>query len=204
MRRLLIARHGETDWNREGRWQGFSDQPLNSLGRRQARALAERLRTAGTAALYSSDLARATETAAAVTAATGLVARLDPRLREIDVGAWSGLSREQVRARDPEAYAIWERGELERYPEGESFTELRRRTAEAFTEIGDRHPGETVAVVCHGGSIRTITAELLEMPAGGHRLLRTGPNCSLSLFERDSGRMRLVHYNDDAHLPAEP
>ena len=203
MDRLLIARHGETDWNREGRWQGFSDQPLNPLGRRQARALAGRLQGAGVAALYSSDLARAEETAAAVAAVTGLAVEIDRRLREIDVGAWSGLSREQVRARDPEAYAAWERGELERYPDGESFTQLRRRTAEAFTEIGARHPDEVVAVVCHGGSIRTITAELLQMPEGGHRLLRTGPNCSISLFERDNGRMRLVHYNDDAHLPAE-
>lgn len=202
MNRLLIARHGETDWNREGRWQGFSDQPLNPLGRRQARALAGRLDGAGIAALYASDLARAEQTAAAVSARTGLAVTADRRLREIDVGAWSGLSREQVRARDPGAYAAWECGELERYPEGESFAELRRRTAEAFAEIGARHPGQTVAVVCHGGSIRTITAELLQMPAGGHRLLRTGPNCSVSVFERDNGRMRLVQYNDDAHVPA--
>ena len=204
MNRLLIARHGETDWNREGRWQGFADQPLNPLGRRQARALAGRMRTAALAALYSSDLARAVETAEAVAAATGLELRQDSRLREIDVGGWSGLSREQVRARDPDAYAAWERGELERYPDGESFTELRRRTAEAFAAIGARHPGQTVAVVCHGGSIRTITAELLTMPEGGHRLLRTGPNCSISVFERDNGRMRLVRYNEDAHLPAGP
>jgi len=200
--RLLIARHGETDWNREGRWQGYEQQPLNELGRRQAAALAARLAGEGVEALYSSDLERALQTAQAVARACGLTVQTDPRLREIDVGDWQGRSREELIETDPEAHRAWEQGELSAYPGGESFTQLRVRTAEVFAEIAQANAGRTAAVVCHGGSIRSIVAEWLAMPADGQRLLATGANCSLSEFRIDRGVRRLFSLNDAAHLHA--
>jgi probable phosphoglycerate mutase len=201
MTRLLIARHGETDWNREGRWQGLEPQPLNELGRLQARALARRLAAAGIDALYSSDLERAVQTAAEVSEACGVPVEVDARLREIDVGDWQGRTRAEVRATDPDGHAAWERGRLNAYPGGESFVELRLRTAAVFAQIEESTSGGTAAVVCHGGSIRSIVAEWLAMPEDGQRLLATGPNCSLCEFRIDHGVRRLIRLNDASHIP---
>src|SRR5581483_2208896 len=99
MTTLLLSRHGETDWNREGRWQGWADPPLNEVGREQARALAETLRTTAFDAVYSSDLRRAHETARIVAAPHGVAVVTGPGLREIDVGSWSGLTRAEIEAR---------------------------------------------------------------------------------------------------------
>ena len=94
MTTLLLVRHGETDWNRDGRWQGQSDTPLNELGRRQARELAEQLD--GVDVVYSSDLARARETAEILAERAGVEVRLDPRLRERGFGAWEGLTLAEI------------------------------------------------------------------------------------------------------------
>src|SRR5690349_15996562 len=101
MTTLLLARHGETDWNREGRWQGWADPPLNELGRRQATRLAEQLRTIPFDAVYSSDLRRAHETAEILAAPHAVPIVVDPALREIDIGSWSGLTRAEIAARFP-------------------------------------------------------------------------------------------------------
>ena len=112
MTRILLARHGETDWNRIGRWQGHADPPLNEAGREQAAALAERLAGDGIAAIYSSDLRRASATARTVGKQLGLAVVEDPALREIDVGSWSGLTRAEVAERFPEGFARWLEGEI--------------------------------------------------------------------------------------------
>src|SRR5919112_3137972 len=99
---LLLARHGETDWNRAGRWQGQTGPGLNDLGRRQAAALAERLSSFSVDALASSDLARAMETASIVGGRLGLHAEPEPGLREVDVGSWAGMTRDEVARDDPD------------------------------------------------------------------------------------------------------
>ena len=99
---ILLARHGETDWNREGRWQGWADAPLNDTGRAQARELAEQLRSTPFDAVYSSDLSRAHETAEIVAAPHGVPVISDAGLREIDVGSWSGLTRAELQERFPD------------------------------------------------------------------------------------------------------
>ena len=106
MTTLLLARHGETEWNREGRWQGWADPPLNETGREQARALREQLRETPFDAVYSSDLRRAHETAEIVAAPHGVPVIADEGLREIDVGSWSGLTRAEQEARFPGASAL--------------------------------------------------------------------------------------------------
>ena len=144
--RLLLARHGETEWNRVGRWQGHADPPLNDAGRRQAEELAEELIGDGVAAVYSSDLRRASETAHLVAERLGLPVVEDRDLREIDVGSWSGLTRAEIEERFPDGTR----------PDGETREQLTDRVVSAVERIADAHPGENVLVVTHGGAIRAL------------------------------------------------
>lgn len=151
---ILLARHGETDWNRDGRFQGHADPPLNDEGRRQSKLLAEQLSTDGIAAVYSSDLRRAAETAHIVAQRLGLGVVAEPALREIDVGSWSGLTRDEVAERFPEGFARWRQGELGH--DGETREQLANRVVPVVEAIAQAHPGETVLVVTHGGVIRAL------------------------------------------------
>ena len=154
MTRILLARHGETDWNRVGRWQGHADQPLNDAGRSQAAELAERLAGDGIAAVYTSDLVRASQTASIVADRLGLTVVEDAGLREIDVGSWSGLTRAEVEQRFPQGYARWLGGEIGH--DGETREELTERVVGAVERIAAEHPEGTILVVTHGGAIRAI------------------------------------------------
>jgi broad specificity phosphatase PhoE len=159
LRGIVLARHGETDDNREPiRVQGFSDTPLNDTGRREAAELAERIAARGDIrSLWSSDLSRARETAEIVSRRCGLgEPRLDARLREANRGAWEGHLFIEIEREDPEGYAAWLRaGPDFRFPGGESLQEQQDRVAEALDEI--EATGELPAlVVCHGGSIRVM------------------------------------------------
>jgi broad specificity phosphatase PhoE len=141
MTTLLLVRHGETDWNAERRWQGHTDVPLNDRGREQARRLAESLVREDVDAIYSSDLARAQETAEIVGIRLGLPVVVDPDLREIDVGSREGLTGEEVGVRG------WD---------GESKEAHRERTLRALARIVAGHPGSRVIVVAHGGTLRRM------------------------------------------------
>ena len=154
MTRILLARHGETDWNRIGRWQGHADLPLNDAGRGQAVELAERLAGDGIAAIYTSDLMRASQTARVVADRLGLAVIEDARLREIDVGSWSGFTRAEVERRFPEGYARWLDGEIGH--DGETREELTERVVGAVERIAAAHPDDTILVVTHGGAIRAL------------------------------------------------
>jgi broad specificity phosphatase PhoE len=150
-----LARHGETDDNRPPvRVQGFRDTPLNDTGRAQASELAERVAREKISSLWSSDLARARETAEIIGARIGLEPRFDQRLREADRGEWEGRLFVDIEREQPELYAAWLRaGEQFRFPGGESLREQLDRVLAALREI--RGTGELPAlVVCHGGSIR--------------------------------------------------
>jgi broad specificity phosphatase PhoE len=140
---LLLVRHGETDWNAEGRLQGHTDRPLNDYGRRQAGALADALAGDSIDAVYSSDLARARETAEILAVRLGLLVSVDAGLREKNWGSWEGLTSEQ---RQTVEYA------------GESTHAHRERTLASLRAIAERHPGERVLVVTHGGSVRRVQA----------------------------------------------
>src|SRR6188472_891573 len=154
MTRILLARHGETDWNRVGRWQGHADPPLNDAGRSQSAELAERLAGDGIASIYSSDLRRASQTAHVVADRLGLAVVEDAGLREIDVGSWSGLTRAEVQQRFPDGYARWLNGEIGH--DGETREELTERVVGAVERIAAEHPEGTILVVTHGGAIRAI------------------------------------------------
>jgi broad specificity phosphatase PhoE len=143
---ILLARHGETDWNRDGRFQGHADPSLTDLGRTQAAALAETLGDDGLDAVYASDLRRASETAEIVGSRLGLSVEQEAGLREIDVGSWQGLTRAEIDGRE------WD---------GESYDQHRRRVLEALKQIADRHPEGHVLVVAHGGTLRRAQEAVL-------------------------------------------
>ena len=149
MTRLLLVRHGETDWNADGRLQGQTDRPLSDFGRRQARRLADELATEDFEAIYSSDLARARETAEIVGERVGLPVELEPDLREKDWGTWEGLTAGE---RDRVEFA------------GESTEAHQERILRALQRISERHPGDgSVLVVTHGGSMRRVQTAALGM-----------------------------------------
>ncbi len=157
MRRLIyLSRHGETDWNAEGRWQGHTDKPLNDRGREQARALAETLRGVGLEVIVASDLQRARETASIVAAVLGLaVDYVDPGLRERTIGVFEGLTREECERLHPEAWAAWI--ESKHPPPGaEAHESLAERVTLAIGRAAERVGREDAAVllVTHGGAMR--------------------------------------------------
>jgi broad specificity phosphatase PhoE len=155
---LLLARHGETDSNREQRWQGFADLSLNEHGREQAAALAEELEDVPLGAIYSSDLRRAYETALVVAERKGLSVTPLPELREVDVGSWTGLLREEVKERFPDGYREMRARTGRGWEGGETYAELADRVLDALRRIAREHPGDAVLVVTHSGPIRTARA----------------------------------------------
>jgi 2,3-bisphosphoglycerate-dependent phosphoglycerate mutase len=161
---IVLVRHGETDWNRERRFQGHADVPLNADGRRQVGELAEQLAGQPFAAAYTSPLRRAAESAAILAARLGVTVHASEALREIDVGAWSGLTVEEVQARFPEGWAKWVDWRSAGWEDGETYDELSRRVVAGLLEMGTMHPHATVLAVTHGGPIRCATAAALGLP----------------------------------------
>jgi broad specificity phosphatase PhoE len=168
--RLLLVRHGETDWNAEGRLQGQTDRPLSDYGRRQARQLADELESEVFQAIYSSDLVRARETAEIVGRRLAIPVELDPDLREKDWGTWEGLTAVE---RDRVEFV------------GESTEAHQARMLRALRRIAERHPGETrVLVVTHGGSMRRVQTAALGLA------LPVVENCGSWLCVCENGNFR--------------
>jgi broad specificity phosphatase PhoE len=158
--RLMLIRHGETSWNAAGLWQGHGDPGLTDEGRAQADRLARLLREEADPSwtrVIASDLVRAHETAVAVAEQLSLPVEVDLRLRELDVGKWSGLSRSEIEKRDPETLCAFERGEPTIRPGGgESRIEIRERTHEFVCDLVNEFAGHGVIVVTHLGVIRAL------------------------------------------------
>ena len=190
MTTVFLARHGESDWNAANRFQGHSDRPLTALGRRQAEALAAELaEVAALSAIYSSPLRRALETAAVVGERIGLEPMPLEDLREVDVGAWTGLSRSEVEARFPDAFRRWLDGG-EGWEDGESYAAMSSRVLAALLRIADAHPDEQLLVVTHGGPIRAIQAAAAGLDVHAYRKLqRVEPNARLSRVAVENGRI---------------
>ncbi len=180
MATLLLARHGETEWNATHRWQGRTGPPLNEVGRRQARALATDLTDAQIAAVYSSDAVRALETAAAVAGPRGLDVRRDPRLGEVDFGEWEGLTRQEINEHYADAFDAWNDCKLSAPTGGETDLDLAERVIDALTEIAGRHEREQVLVVTSGGPIRAAQARAADIDQAVARLhFQRAENCAV-------------------------
>jgi broad specificity phosphatase PhoE len=186
---LLLARHGESDWNRARRWQGFADRPLTERGSAQAAELADRLADIALDAVYSSDLVRAHETASVVAAAEGLDVTPLAELREVDVGSWEGLTREEAEERFPEGFRRWRAGGTG-WEDGESYGQMAERVLGAVDDIAQRHDPGRVLIVSHAGPIRAIHAAALGMGVEAYRRIRpVEPNARLSAVCDDDGRL---------------
>jgi broad specificity phosphatase PhoE len=186
---LLLARHGETDWNLARRWQGHADRPLTERGRAQAAALAERLANIALDDVYASDLRRARETAAVVAAQHGLEVIELCELREVDVGSWEGLTRDEAEARFPEGYRRWLAGGTG-WHDGETYEGMSARVLAAVGRIARANEGGRVLIVSHGGPIRAIHAAALGLEVDAYRRVRpVEPNARLSAVCVEDGRL---------------
>ncbi len=171
--RLLLVRHADTDTAMRGRCYGRLDVPLSPEGQRQARELAAALGSVSLAAVYSSPLARALDTATAIAAPHGLASVTANELREIDFGELEGLRYEEVETTRPALFREWmATPESVRFPGGEALADLRARVLPTVAEIRDRHEGQTAALVAHGGVIRVVLADALGLADGA--LFRLG------------------------------
>jgi len=187
--RLIVWRHGNTDWNAGHRVQGQTDVPLNELGRQQAVEAAALLVRFRPEVLVSSDLRRAADTAAALAALTGLEVRYDDRLRERYFGPWEGLTMAEVAASRPEEHARWTAGEDYVGAEVETLHDLGKRMCDgllAAAELGSH--GGTVVVATHGAAARQGIGHLLGWPREQLRTLRALQNCHWVELTHDAAR----------------
>lgn len=196
---ILLIRHGETDWNALGRWQGHAPIPLNTEGHLQARLLATYLaeNQVSAAAIYTSDLRRALETAAPIAHQLNLSPIPDVRLREIDLGDWQGLTGDEIQAWDSERYAHVQADVYHiARPGGESFNQVGDRAVEALHSYVGAHPDSTVIVISHGGTLRMILHRL-NFGSEWHPSIA---NTAVTTLIHDVGQWRLESVNRLEHL----
>jgi broad specificity phosphatase PhoE len=193
---LILVRHGESEGNAAGIVQGWLDVPLSARGRAQAAATARRLAEEPVAAVYSSDLTRALQTAAPIAEAHALAVTPVPALREYRYGEAQGLSWPEVAARWPSSGRVWGAGHI---PGEEGADAFRARVAEAFDALAARHRDDVAVVASHGGTMGQILAHLMALPVGAYVHSST-PNCALTTIGAGRDAPVLVALNDLCHL----
>jgi len=201
MTRFVLVRHGQTEWNREERFRGRADVPLNETGLAQAAATGARVAAEWRpAAVYSSPLSRAARTAEAVARPHGLPVVMLAGLMDIDYGQWQGLSPEEVRQKWPEELAAWfDTPQEARIPGGETLDDLRLRAMSAVRDLAGTHAEQTIVLVGHTVVNRIILLAVLGLGHDRFWRLRQEP-CALNVFEWDRADFVLVSLNDTCHL----
>ena len=203
MTELILIRHGETDWNVQGRFQGQIDVPLNATGLRQAELTAERLERERVRfdAFYCSDLLRTRQTAAPAAQRLALAAEPDAGLREQHFGVLEGLSFDEVQARHPDLLSAWLRHDPDyALPEGESVRAFHARVVSALRALAERHAGARIGVVTHGGVLDMVYRTVHALPLVGPRACSI-PNAGLNQLRlAGGGQFEILAWADDAHL----
>lgn len=196
---ILLLRHGQTDWNKAGKWQGHTDIPLNETGLQQAAALGERMSVWPIDTIYTSDLQRCVQTAVPLANALGLQLIETKIWRERDVGDFSGLTGEQARAHYPEIWAKATRGMIDP-PNGEPFAEVQNRAWRALESVTAVHEQGTVAVFSHGGLLHALLGQVMGIDPAVYGRFSMRGNTGLSIIEVNSRGPIVTRLNDTSHL----
>jgi probable phosphoglycerate mutase len=205
MTRLILLRHGETEWNLEKRAQGYQDSPLSKTGLAQARAIARRMANQPFDLLYSSDLKRAWRTAGYIAQASGHTPVADPCLRERHLGIREGLTREEFAARYPGIWKVYRTADPEApLPGGESLGEFHRRAAACCESLVQRHPGQTIVAVTHGGFLGQVFRHVLGLPINTPRQFEIFNAAYNELFYSPQDGWKVVTWGGIAHLREMP
>ena len=203
MVRLYLIRHGETEWNKSVRFQGQQEIPLNETGRMQADLIGKRLAGEGIEAIYSSDLGRAWETAKIIAQNLNIHPgdlKKEASFREVNFGAWEGLTFSQRKEKDPAYLKKWMNDPVRTVcPGGESYLEHFQRVEKGLKDLLQKEAGKKVALVTHGGPIRAIVQSALGLPPLSFWNLRVD-NASVSIIEFHEDKAILCLYNDTCHL----
>ena len=203
MTELILIRHGETDWNTEHRIQGHLDVPLNAVGLEQAEALGKRFNGVEVDVLISSDLCRAMQTAAPISAARELPVIGEARLRERNLGVLQGKTREEAQQSAPEAFEVFRsRVEGATLAEGESLAVFAGRVIELLTDLTQQYQGKRVVAVTHGGVLDIAYRHASGMPLAAPRKFPIH-NASVNTFRANGSKLELVSWSDVSHLPGE-
>jgi probable phosphoglycerate mutase len=201
--RVILVRHGQTEWNIAGIRQGHLDSRLTGRGIAQAQALAQRLARERFSALYSSDLGRAVQTATAIAEITGHEIVTDARLRERHLGIFQGLNADEITARFPEErWQFRTVGPDYVIPGGESMRQQVARNVAYLNELAEKHRGEQIVVVTHGGVVSGFFRHTLEIPLEAPRRFEF-VNAGLNVFARDEASWLLLTWGDVSHLSPE-
>ncbi len=198
--RLLLVRHGETDFNAQKRFQGQMDVPLNANGRLQATVLAKKIAEEHIDVVVASDLKRASETAEIVMAGRGVEIVVDGRLRELNFGAWEGMTYAEIQESDPQTLSTWE-GDLMFIapPGGETVSQFSGRVRSILRAIQAKYAGKTILIVAHGGVLQLLLCTLLGLSADRFWQFRL-QNASLSEVSLHQAGAIIQNINDTSHL----
>ncbi len=203
MMRLILVRHGQTEWNAGGRYQGQSDVALSELGRKQASLLAERFPAKELDAIYTSDLDRARATAECVGERFGLRVCPEPAFRELSFGDWEGLTYQEISKRWPEeANKLFTAPDELSIPNGETFQELQKRAMDKIAALCETHGGQTVGIFAHGAINKTILAGLMHIPLHYLWSLRQD-NTAVNILRLEDGYVTVELLNSTFHLGEE-
>jgi probable phosphoglycerate mutase len=202
--RILLIRHGETAWNAERRLQGHLDIALNAEGERQAALLANALAGERIDGVISSDLLRARQTAEALARVQGLPVQVDRQLRERCYGGFEGLLYDEIARRFPREFAAWQARDVDAVlplgaNHGETFRQFHSRATSAMLRWARVHPGQTLALVAHGGVLECAYRTALDMPLETPRDFKVH-NASINRFAVDAGVLRLTSWGETGHL----
>ena len=202
--KFFLVRHGETEWNKLGRFQGHTDISLNERGFSQAKETAKAAAQWGHCAIYSSPLIRTVQVAEEIAKVTSMPVSKQPGLKELGLGDLEGVTGEEMRNKWPEVFSVWRSNpEKVTMPNGESLAQLRERCWQSILDIEQKHSGDdSVVVISHNFAIRSIVGELLGVPLEYfHRMsLNLSSVCT---FDSDERGRRLTGYNSTGHLSPE-
>jgi 2,3-bisphosphoglycerate-dependent phosphoglycerate mutase len=197
---VILVRHGQTDWNRDRRFQGHIDIGLNERGRTEAQQLALRLARAPISAIYSSDLARARDTAQPSAQLLGKVVQQTRRLRERSFGIFEGLTISEIQRAYPNEYQRWaERDPHYAIPGGSSLVEDRLRVLSVLHDLAEDHSGQTILIVTHGGALDLVYRAATGQPLNGVRTCEI-PNAAINELRVDDHAIHIVGWADTTHL----